>query len=217
MKKEDIEFLKELQCEMLTQDTVCQASPRFWVVMDTVKDYWVDDNIDGVFVYSCNEGDAVFEGKFEELVDWIKELDGVSECTYNFSIDFIWNDEEYSIDDEKDLQNFLDEYDDDNYQVGNYRYREQIVENTMFLTLRECKEHIQINKHHYSDKAHSYAMTAWRSPQVARLYKILENTDWDEFNSEVEKMDKIEKSQKTNKNITMKIVSREEMPRKEIK
>lgn len=32
INKEDIEFLKELQNEMLTQDTICQADPRFWVV-----------------------------------------------------------------------------------------------------------------------------------------------------------------------------------------
>jgi hypothetical protein len=178
MKREDIEFLKELQHEMLTQDTVGQASPRFWVVMDTVKDYWVDDGIDGIFVYSKDDAETVFEGEIEEVYDWIKELDGVTECTNNFYVEFMWNDEDYSIEGADDLQNFLDEYSEDTYNVGYYKYREKIVENTMFLTLRECKEHIESNSHHYN-KPHSYAMTAWRSPQVQRLYEILEKTDWE--------------------------------------
>lgn len=180
MKKEDREFLKELQHEMLTQDTVCQANPRFWVVMKTVRDYWVNDNTDGLFIYSKEDGEAVFEGDLEELTEWIKELTGIEDCRYDtFSIEFNYNDEEYFISDEDDLQSFLDEYYEDNYSVGCYRNRDEIVQNTMFLTLRECKEHIESNKHHYDETAHPYAMTAWRSPQVERLYKILEKTDWE--------------------------------------
>jgi hypothetical protein len=180
MKKEDIEFLKELQHEMLTQDTVCQANPRFWVVMQEVKDYWVDDNTDGIFVYSCDCSETVFEGELEELVDWIRELDGVEDCKFDVCfVEFTYEDEEYTIGDASDLQSFLEEYDSGCYSVGEYRIREEIVPNTMFLTLRECKEHIKANSHHYNSTAHPYAMTAWRSPQVARLYEILEKTDWD--------------------------------------
>lgn len=180
MKKEDREFLKELQHEMLTQDNVGQANPRFWAIMQEVRDYWVDDNIDGMFVYSSNDGEAVFEGELEELTEWIKELDGVEDCKYDVCyVEFNYNDEEYAIGDTDDLQNFLNEYDKDNYSVGNYRVREEIVPNTMFLTLRECKEHIKANSHHYNKTAHPYAMTAWRSLQVQRLYEILENTDWE--------------------------------------
>jgi hypothetical protein len=179
MKKEDIEFLKELQNEMLTQDHVCQANPRFWVIMQEVKDYWVNDNTDGIFVYSCGDSESVFEGGLEEVTEWIKELDGVQDCKYDVCfVEFNYNNEEYSIGDSSDLQSFLDEYDEDNYSVGEYRIREEIAPNTMFLTLRECKEHIKANSYHYN-KPHPYAMTAWRSPQVQRLYEILENTDWE--------------------------------------
>ena len=37
MKKEDIEFLKSLQEEMLTQDSFGQATPRYWAVAQTKK------------------------------------------------------------------------------------------------------------------------------------------------------------------------------------
>lgn len=48
----------------------------------------------------------------------------------------------------------------------------------MFLTNRSCKEHIRANHYHYNADAHSYAMTAWRSPEVERLFKILDVIDW---------------------------------------
>jgi hypothetical protein len=181
MNKEDVEFLKELQHEMLTQDNVGQASPRFWVVMQDVKDYWVNDNADGIFIYSCQDGESVFEGELEESTEWIKELDGVQDCEYDVCfVEFKYGDEEYTIDNANDLQSFLDEYDEGNYSVGEYRIREEIVPNTMFLTLRECKEHIKLNSYHYKNP-HSYAMTAWRSPQVERLFKILETADFDKI------------------------------------
>lgn len=52
-----------------------------------------------------------------------------------------------------------------------------IAPNTLFLTKDSCKKHIERNGYHYK-KPHTYAMTAWRSPEVERLWKILEETDW---------------------------------------
>ena len=180
MRKEDREFLKELQHEMLTQDTVCQADPRFWVVMQTVRDYWVDDNVDGICIYDKDGSESVFEGELEELPGWLKEnFDKIVKCEYDgISVEIICEDEnEYLIDNIVEIEDFLEEYAPGQYSICNYRDREEIVENTMFLTLRECKKHIKRNGYHYN-KPHSYAMTAWRSPQVERLYKILQNTDW---------------------------------------
>ena len=51
----------------------------------------------------------------------------------------------------------------------------------MFLTNKSCKEHIRLNNYHYSSDAHSYAMTAWRSPEVEKLFKILQEVDWDKM------------------------------------
>jgi len=51
----------------------------------------------------------------------------------------------------------------------------------MFLTKAEAKKHIQLNHYHYSPKAHTYAMTAWRAPTIERLLKILENFEWDKI------------------------------------
>lgn len=183
MNKDDIEFLKELQHEMLTQDNVCQASPRFWVVMQTVRDYWVDDDIDGICIYDTYAAENVFEGKIENLANWIKkEFDVVQKCECdNGYLEIVCEDEsEFLITDISEIKDFLEEYAAGQYSICNYREREEIVQDTMFLTLRECKEHIERNHYHYN-KPHTYAMTAWRSPQVARLFKILETTNFNEL------------------------------------
>ena len=182
MKKEDIKFLKSLQHEMLTQDNVGQASPRFWVVMQTERMYGIEDG------YGVSGSEVLYEYEsiaesFYDLLEWTKENcedlyiedDGgdihVYDCD-NELIDIVY--------DMEDLLNLL------NDKIGgfttvNYRDIEKIKEDTMFLTLRECQDHIKANKHHYNSTAHPYAMTAWRSPQVKRLYEILENTNWDEL------------------------------------
>lgn len=182
MKKEDIEFLKQLQHEMLTQPTVSQADPRFWVVMQKVKEYWVDDNIDGIFVTAKDSAETEYEGEIDwHLVEWLSDFDDIQDCTYeDDEVYLTYDNSAYEIYDLESLKEFLNEYNEGNYEVGYYRNRDEIVENTMFLTLRECKEHIEANKYHYT-KPIPYAMTAWRSPQVERLYKILQTANWDEF------------------------------------
>jgi hypothetical protein len=180
MKQEDREFLKALQNEMLTQDTVYQASPRFWVVMQNEKEYWVEENTDGIFISSNDDCETEFEGDLKEIVNWFENLDGVQSCKYDGCfLEFEYEEEEYTIESASEIQDFLDKYNEGKYNVGYYRIVEKIMPNTFFLTLRECKEHIKANKHHYNNTVHTYAMTAWRSPQVAKLYEIIENTDWD--------------------------------------
>lgn len=185
MDKQAIEFLKSLQHEMLTQDHVCQASPRFWVIRQTVKDYWISDSEDGIFIYSREDAETVFEGKLEHVAEWLKDLDGVTECNSDeCMVSLEYAGRYYMMDCASEIESFLEVYDEGNYSVGNYRERDEIVPDTFFLTNRECKDHLKANAHHYNKTAHSYAMTAWRSPQVECLYKILENTNWEELLSE---------------------------------
>ena len=42
LTKEDVEFLKDLQKELNTQDNVCQSDPRYWVIKGTEKVYHIE-------------------------------------------------------------------------------------------------------------------------------------------------------------------------------
>lgn len=187
MKKDDIQFLKELQHSMLTQDTVGQADPRFWVIKQEVKEYGVDTSYhdyDGeVLVDDYNEIIAedldelyMFLKEHEEDNDFIvyKMDDYLKICKTLFDINYYI----YTLTDFNDI---MDELGFDCMHVIYYKKEYKIVEDTMFLTLEECKKHIKNNSYHYN-KPIPYCITAWRSPQVEKLYEILKNTDWEDVN-----------------------------------
>lgn len=172
MKPEDIQFLKELGKELREQDTDCQASPRFWVVGD-YEETWVPDG-EGDTKFVLPEWDyAVLE--FDELR---KALIEDYEDAFNESQ---WEDltndlEAFGVYYEDDLLALAQVIDRD-ARVISVEDRHVIKENTMFLTKQACRDHIEANRHHYTDRVHTYAMTAWRSPKVERLLKILESIE----------------------------------------
>ena len=138
---EQLDFLKELQEELNTQDHQCQADPRFWVVRET----------------------------FDEPC-WEEQCDG-----YNL------------VDDEGNLLAKLDE---DMTDIGKLtcvpvHKVSRNAPNTLFITLRDARRHIESNSYHYRNP-HTYAMTAFRSPSVEKLWEILQTIDWNSVQAALE-------------------------------
>ena len=154
LNKEDKQFLKELQHQMLTQDTVGQANPRFWVVRHKVRQYGIEDgcDIDGEEVIYNYETIA---GNLKELCEYLRDNEDDLEIEYHEGT------MEY-------VTIVKDDYEEDFYDI----------KELLDYMIEECKRHIEFNGYHYNEP-HPYAMTAWRSPQVKRLYEILVNTNWD--------------------------------------
>lgn len=151
---------------MLTQDTVDQANPRFWVVQELRRTYWLEEGYDGKEIIWDSES---IGNTLEDLVEYIDEnniLESEDYKSYN------------------ELESLVEYLDEEGYDIYSVTYKEDctIVENTFFITLEECNKHIASNHYHYK-KPRPYAMTAWRSPQVSRLYEILEKTNWDELSN----------------------------------
>lgn len=168
----DIEFLTDLQREMDIQDTDGQASPRFWVVRDYKWTLGNENIHDRVSLYSCSE-------------DWFLSIDEYAYDILNGDRHDDFNEEQIeqlvasviSDDDHLTLE-WAQEHDDKNIEIA-YEIRiPYIVPNTLFITKKECLEHIRTNHYHYTGDAHSYAMTAWRSPSVRRLWQVIEGVDW---------------------------------------
>jgi hypothetical protein len=197
LSQEDIEFLREIQKELNTQDTICQANPRFWVIKGTEKIYRVED-ADGYELYDTDYCEII-TSSMEEIAEYIKEheLDEICECdgkmrevtyespTFGFGsgsihITTVDEDDEYDVilEDLYDIKEWLEENTSCNYEVISYKIVPKIYEDTMFLTQKDAEDHLRANDYHYSDDAHTYAMTAWRSPRVAKLIKILQETEW---------------------------------------
>lgn len=185
----DLDFLVDLQREMNTQDTLGQRDPRFWVIMD--YDYRTaapDEAVTHVLEvtdgcdyarYSINElmkvaYEDVLENDGEEAAaEWLEDVcvlriedpaDG--SCTFHRQLSF-------------GISGICESYFSPRCSQWVYQVKEPRIScNTMFLTQAEASAHLEDNRHHYDPAAHTYAMTAWRSPQVERLYGILHEVDF---------------------------------------
>lgn len=175
---EDIKFLQGLQKELKEQETDGQGAPRFWTIYD-YKEEVTECGFHDKVVINIPEYD--FNGKYHEVVKFIQEERDIDNLEFELLNDYETLDDFLDLSESEKMKR-LCEYVCDNIDSGAYIYhlviRGFVVPNTMFLTKKEAKEHLKNNGHHYSDAAHTYAMTAWRSPTVEKLLKILENFDW---------------------------------------
>lgn len=171
INKEDLSFLKILQAEMINQDTDCQAAPRFWVLRQYEYEPTGEDWMDK-YVYV--ETDEYME--FEDTEDLVQYL-----IDYELALEEEIRDiEDYDLDEA--FEYVLDNLNEDkHFEKIPVKKIAQIIPNTLFLTKKAAKEHMKANKHHYNDTVHTYAMTAWRSPEVESLFKIIENIDLDKL------------------------------------
>ena len=170
LSSEDVQFLKDLSYELNTQDHVGQANPRFWVIMDTKKVYGYDKEYRGYDGYEVVYDGETIADNLDDLLEYLDDIGMEIEITDDGLVKV----EGYRC--TKDVESIIDLINDVlrySFELVGYVNEEYIVQDTMFLTLREAQEHIKRNYYHYSDKVHPYAMTAWRSPQVSKLIDIL--------------------------------------------
>lgn len=191
----ELEFLQELQNELNTQDDLCQANPRFWVIKGSEKLYNVDE-ADGYELYDADCCETIAEN-MEEIYKYIRdeELDEICECDgikreisyepptfFGTGVIKITETEDKSnyieLESLEDIRVWLNEYTNRNFNVISYKTVDKTYEDTMFLTQKDAEEHLRSNYYHYSDDAHTYAMTAWRSPRVEKLLNILSTVNF---------------------------------------
>ncbi len=179
--KEELEFLHQLQKEMNTQDHLCQADPRYWVIMDYEIDYNVIDGDPEIQFY---DDETIKLHTWEEIAAYITNKYGY-QCELGYSCITLYDDDHIELDTLFSFEDVVDwlnqEEDGEDWEVAHYEERRTIVPDTFFLTHKAALDHLQKNAHHYSEKAHPYAMTAWRSPEVEMLWKILETVDFNHF------------------------------------
>lgn len=178
----EVRFLQDLQKEMNEQDTFCQADPRFWVIRGTERVYGTEDGYPCI----CRPGSDPLTSweEFRDLIDQtVKKLYGVEGCKAklcpgNYIEVYIDGEETDSLFDADEVAEWLNEHDVE-ARPSTFEDVSKIYSSTLFLTYRDACEHLKANYYHYSDDAHPYAMTAWRDPTCEKLWKILQETDWE--------------------------------------
>ena len=168
--KEKIEWLAALGERMREQETDCQAAPRFWVVRHEVREYGYSEGYEeGIELEFDSRHYPVSRQKefFEDVAKTGSEIAAEYRDKIIDSGNLFSNDE---------LRDIIGELSWDHFSCGVIGYcdRYKIAPNTLFLTKEACKTHIAKNDYHYN-KPHTYAMTAWRSPEVEKLFSIIED------------------------------------------
>lgn len=177
-KTEAKAFLKDLRKELNTQETDCQASPRFWVIMDYRDEVTAEGHHDNVMLYdsnACHTYESLndyFEDIEERLSDGDIDIDSDQIQNLEEAMKEVANDSTISIYDIQDIISMVG--DDDCVHVVYTEKRSYIVPNTFFLTKKEAKDYLRIYGYNHTDKAHTYAMTAIRSPHYSKLLSIIE-------------------------------------------
>lgn len=194
---DDLGFLEQLQHELNTQPHLCQADPRFWVIRDyEYREATESDEIDAVELFEDGEGETM---SLEEAVmrAYKDELDFGGEDHAKEWLEDKWLklDENGAVQPQYLLadtfKDVVEDYAEHNMMKCVFLTKQwKIVANTMFLTLREAKDHLETNYYHYTNEARTYAMTAWRSPDVAQLIKLLHEVDFNELSELVSKAEK---------------------------
>lgn len=193
LTKEDIAFLKDLQKELNTEDTVGTASPRFWVIKQPERIYYVDRDEADYYVFVDDDHQEL---TLEELKNYLEDVyddnlksvdikDGV--LSFEYLGEFSEEIEEYTIDFNNSTLNSRDSVDkvlellELEVSVIYYKEVDATVPNCMFLTQIDAENHLRANDYHYHEEARTYCMCGWRSPRFEKLISILSKTDFDDI------------------------------------
>lgn len=127
---QDIQFLKELQNELKTQDNDCQASPRYW----TVGDYeWAEAREENGERYSVY---LPYIAESYVLDDYLEEIKDDSELSKEALIELQEIEDDYD-----DVIEWIQKYIDEGAELIPERKVHIIQPDTMFLTKAEAKSH----------------------------------------------------------------------------
>ena len=163
---QDIEFLRDLQHELKTQDTDGNAEPVFWGVMETTLDL-----TDGDY---AGEPYITYDDGYWSLKEAVEEVDSQI-MEYDQDIRSEWS--EVDKHDPDEVYDFMKEklHWDNVYDVVYMEKKERLSRNTgAFLTKRACKQYIEKYGYNHSEP-HTYAMTAFRNYELERLLNIIKN------------------------------------------
>ena len=173
--KDALQFLTELQRDLLEdrRTETAQADPIYYGILD-VKEFVTDQDRSDNRVLVCDDGDIEPQTAIEEeLIDenLINEMleDGILDT----------NDDGIYVADTDAFLDFVEENEDDieTVSVAYIAYDEVIKPDAMFLTRKDAKAYLKNNRHHYTGKAKTYAMTAYRSHRYEMLIDVLRTID----------------------------------------
>lgn len=194
---EDAAFLAELGRDMAAAPTLGQATPRYWVIRDFdyrpavsgfddiarvwhCQDYYSLDEIARLCYEDLKRDVSVWTAGDEEYSRHLEqELDMLG-----LSLDEsgeLRRESDFDVKEACERALGVSKWDDD--EVVYETLCAKFSDGPIFLTQADAEAHLAANHYHYHPDAHPYALTAWRSPRVERLFEILTEVDFDALNA----------------------------------
>lgn len=174
MNKEDKEFLKNLQNELLTQSNDGTADPLFWGVIEEHTHIVPDGYGDSYKIFGASEGENF---SLEEFVDYVSNI--INTDYEGEELEKEWEniDKTYPY---EVVDFFNDNLEGDAELLEIATYDELSHTANCFITKKACQEYI--NKYGYNhNKPRTWAMCAYRNYEYGRLISILKNLNFDDI------------------------------------
>lgn len=166
-----IDFCKKLKREFETQDTDYQAHPRFWVIMDYKEIVVPEGHGDYMRIYDGEQAEVYTTSEYIKIVRERLE-DGEFDDGINEQLQPLLAYLEES-DDGTELEYLIELVGDRGCDIFFGKEEPVIVPNTFFLTKQDAKDYLERYGYNHSPKAHTYAMTAIRSPRYEQLIDLI--------------------------------------------
>ena len=189
LSNDDVNFLKELQKEINTEDNGGTANPRYWVIRQPERIYHLDEDEADYYMFldEYDHQELTLEDLKEKLEDLnddnlksIEIKDG--ELTFEYFDECLEEVEKYKVDYDNCYRDGLikiSELLEFEVRVIYYSEIDVTADNCMFLTQIDAENHLRANDYHYHEEARTYCMHGWRNPRFERLINILSKTDFD--------------------------------------
>lgn len=161
LTENELKAAKELAIRLKTQDNKSTALPICFLLQDVEERRAFDS---GEFVLFWDNCGKEWRGENED--DIIRQIFNSRKEDINCEID------DYDKAEDDLLEEIKEEVEENCYEM-NYEF----VAKRFFLTEEAAKNHLNANRHHYSDKARIYVDHCWRDPEMELVYKILTSFD----------------------------------------
>lgn len=177
-------FFHQLQKDLIKdrQDETCTASPLYYGIMDNNPTVTAEGYEDFVSFYHPDTCESV--DTLEDLFHLLRDEDNLDCLIENAANSQFYEPEElYDKENDTILKSDMDIWQEALEDMGwNIVYMQNayhIKENVIALTRKAAQKHLTENQHHYTNKATTYAMSGWRSPQFEHLLALLHQIDWE--------------------------------------
>lgn len=176
MKVEDLQFLKDLQKELRTQNDCGTRDPKYWAIR--YKESHIRPLGYGEDAILDTEEGMIFMTS-EEFIQYVSD-------NYSYSGEYNEDDDIKRISSLALISDALREtlkvyaIGDNMFELVGLQEEWAIADYSgAFLTKEAADKHLEKNRYHYGKDAHAYCYYAERNFQLEKLLEILKKTDWD--------------------------------------